>query len=112
MMMKKLVSVVAVLSVIGLVSVVPVLASADNTGGYITIAEYKAFTTHVAVVFSNGASHACGGGHPDHYELNHADPGSESMERALHGAFLAGRGVQLRYDCVSGAAIITGVRVR
>ena len=107
-MFKKFAITFAVLSSV-LISGIAAAQTTQNSSGYETISELKVFGDDwLQVYFTNGQTHTCGSLSTRWIVPNT----SENQIRLLHSAFLAGRGVSLQYQCVSGAARVTGVRVR
>ena len=81
-----------------------------NTTSYVRVSELKAWDHHIDVYFENNQEHRCSGGLKTRFLL---EPDDDAKYRLLHSAFLAGKSVQLAYNCkADNFPWIVGVRVR
>jgi hypothetical protein len=89
-------------------------AATTHTGTYSRISQFQVFPNNNAVYFTDGQTHSCASkAHPTRFLFA---KGNQELFEVLHGAFLAGREVQVDYKCASHAGskepFIEAARVR
>ena len=83
--------------------------NAENTNGYVKMSDLKAFPTTLSIYLEDDQTHSCSASPSPIFESETANSQFTSF---LLSAFVAGKGVNLSFNCDGTRAVISGVRLR